>query len=145
MVEGRLPLLVNVDQASDIDAVLRLARATNVKVIVAGGAEAWKVADKLAAANVPVIVGPMVNIPRSFSTLGSRQETPCLLQRAGVKMVLIGNGERRGGVQRPQPEVRRGRRRGVRSRVGRRASRDHADSGGDARRGRTASAHSSRS
>jgi len=92
VVEGRLPLLFNADQASDIDAVLRLARETNVKVIVAGGAEAWMVAEKLAAANVPVIVGSMNNIPTSFATLGQRQETPALLQRAGAKVVLIANG-----------------------------------------------------
>src|SRR5215218_5440442 len=49
VVEGRLPLFFNADQASDIDAVLRLARETNVKVIIAGGAEAWMVAEKLAA------------------------------------------------------------------------------------------------
>jgi len=92
VVEGRLPLMVNADQASDIDAVLRLARETNVKLIIAGGAESWKMADKLAAANVPVIVGSMINIPQSFATLGSRQETPALLRRAGVKVVLIANG-----------------------------------------------------
>ena len=72
--------------------MLRLARETNVKVIIAGGAEAWMVADKLAAANVPVIVGSMNNIPTSFATLGQRQETPALLQRAGAKVVLIANG-----------------------------------------------------
>ena len=92
VVEGRLPLMVNADQASDIEAVLRLARETNVKVMIAGGAESWKVADKLAAANVPVIVGSMVNIPESFAALGSRQDAPALLQRAGVKMVLMANG-----------------------------------------------------
>jgi imidazolonepropionase-like amidohydrolase len=92
VVEGRLPLMVNVDQASDIDAVLRLARETNVKVIIAGAAESWMLADRLAAANVPVIVGSMNNIPGSFSTLGSRQETPALLQRARAKLVLIANG-----------------------------------------------------
>jgi len=92
VVEGRLPLMVNADQASDIDAVLRLARETNVKLIIAGGAESWKMADKLAAANVPVIVGSMINIPQSFATLGARQETPALLHRAGVKVVLIANG-----------------------------------------------------
>ena len=92
VVEGRLPLLVNADQASDIDAVLRLARETNVRIIIAGGAESWMLADRLAAANVPVVVGSMSNIPTSFATLGSRQETPAVLQRAGVKVVLIGNG-----------------------------------------------------
>jgi imidazolonepropionase-like amidohydrolase len=92
VVEGRLPLMVDADRASDIDAVLRLAREENVKVIVAGGAESWMVADRLAAANVPVVVGSMDNIPQSFATLGSRQETPALLQRARVKVVLIANG-----------------------------------------------------
>ena len=92
VVERRLPLMVNADQASDIDAVLRLAREANVNVIIAGGAEAWKLADRLAAANVPVVVGSMNNIPTSFSTLGVRQETPALLQRAGAKVVLIANG-----------------------------------------------------
>jgi imidazolonepropionase-like amidohydrolase len=92
VVERRLPLMVNADQASDIDAVLRLAREANVNVIIAGGAESWKLADRLAAANVPVVVGSMNNIPTSFSTLGVRQETPALLQRAGAKVVLIANG-----------------------------------------------------
>jgi imidazolonepropionase-like amidohydrolase len=92
VVEGRLPLLVNADQASDIDAVLRFAKETSIKVIIAGGAESWEVAQRLAAANVPVIVGSMNDIPTSFSTLGQRQETPALLQKAGVKVVLLGNG-----------------------------------------------------
>ena len=92
VIEGRLPLMVTADQASDIDAVLRLAREMNVKVIIAGGAESWMLADRLAAANVPVVVGSMNNIPTSFATLGSRQETPALLQRAGAKVVLIANG-----------------------------------------------------
>jgi imidazolonepropionase-like amidohydrolase len=92
VVEGRLPLVVNADQASDIDAMLRLARETNVRVVIAGGAEAWMLAERLAAANVPVIVGAMNNIPTSFATLGQRQDTPALLQRAGAKVVLIANG-----------------------------------------------------
>jgi imidazolonepropionase-like amidohydrolase len=98
VVERRLPLMVNADQASDIDAVLRLAREANVNVIIAGGAESWKLADRLAAANVPVVVGSMNNIPTSFSTLGVRQETPALLQRAGAKVVLIANGSGGEGV-----------------------------------------------
>lgn len=92
VVEGRLPLMVNADQASDIDAVLRLARETSVKVIIAGGAEAWMMPEKLVSANVPVVVGSMNNIPGSFSTLGSRQETPALLKRAGATVVLMANG-----------------------------------------------------
>jgi len=92
VVEGRLPLMVNVDQASDIDAIMRLANEQNVKLIVVGGAESWKVAARLAAAGIPVVVGSLNNIPQSFSTLGARQDAAALLQRAGAKVVLIGNG-----------------------------------------------------
>jgi len=92
VVEGRMPLMVNVDQASDIDAVLRLAKETNVKLIIAGAAESWKLADRLVAANVPVVIGSLSNIPGSFSTLGARQDAAALLRRAGARVVLIGNG-----------------------------------------------------
>ena len=49
------------------------------------------VADKLAAAKVPVFTGAMNNIPGSFSTLGSYQESAAILRRAGVDVILIGD------------------------------------------------------
>ncbi len=92
VVEGRMPLLLRVDKASDIDAALRIASEYDLKIMIVGGAEAWMVADRLAAAKVPVLTGAMNNIPGSFSTLGSRQENAGLLRKAGVTVVLIGNG-----------------------------------------------------
>jgi imidazolonepropionase-like amidohydrolase len=92
VVEGKLPLLIAADKATDIDAALHFAKDNNLKIIIGGGAEAWMVADKLAAAKVPVLTGAMNNIPGSFEQLNSRQENPSLLRRAGVQVVLIGNG-----------------------------------------------------
>ena len=91
VVEGRLPLLVVADKATDIDAALNIARQNNLKIIIGGGAEAWMVADKLAAAKVPVLTGAMNNIPGGFTTLGQIQENEGLLRRAGVTVVTIGN------------------------------------------------------
>ena len=91
VIEGKLPLLVTVDRESDIDAALRLAREFNVKLMIGGGAEAWMMADRLAAARVPVLTGAMNNIPGGFSTLGQRQENAALLRKAGVAVALIGN------------------------------------------------------
>ena len=91
VVEGKLPLLINVDRESDIDAALRLAREFNLKIMVAGGAEAWMMANKLAAARVPVLTGAMNNIPGGFAALGQRQENAALLRKAGVSVALIGN------------------------------------------------------
>lgn len=92
VVEGTLPLIIVADRASDIDAALRIAREYNLKIMIGGGAEAWMVADRLAAARVPVLTGAMNNIPSGFSALGQRQENAALLRRAGVTVALIGNG-----------------------------------------------------
>jgi imidazolonepropionase-like amidohydrolase len=91
VVGGTLPLIIAVDRASDIDAALRVAREYNLKIIIGGGAEAWMLADKLAAARVPVLTGAMNNIPGGFAALGQRQENAALLRRAGVTVALIGN------------------------------------------------------
>ncbi len=91
VVAGKLPLLVIVDKQSDIDATLRIGREFGLKLIIGGGAEGWLMADKLAAAGVPVLTGAMNNIPQGFASLGQRQENAGLLTAAGIKVGLVGN------------------------------------------------------
>jgi len=91
VVQGRLPLILAVDQASDIQEALAITKAYGIKLIVAGGAEAWEVAPELAAAKVPVMTGTMDNIPQSFDRLGARHDNIVLLRKAGVNCVLVGN------------------------------------------------------
>ena len=91
VVEGREPLTIEAEQASDIEGALSLAKEYGLKIVIAGGTEAWKVADKLAAAKVPVLAGAMNNIPLSFSMLGARQENLAMLRKAGVEVGIIGN------------------------------------------------------
>ena len=92
VVTGTTPLWLIADRASDIEAALTLAREFSLRIAILGGTEAWMIADKLAAAKVPVMVGSMNDIPTSFNTLGARQENPALLRAKGVHVVLIGNG-----------------------------------------------------
>ena len=91
VVEGREVLTIIADKASELQAVIALQKEYNLKVVIAGGAEAWMLADKIAAAKIPVLTGAMNNIPGSFSTLGSRQENAAMLRRAGVQVGIIGN------------------------------------------------------
>jgi imidazolonepropionase-like amidohydrolase len=91
VLDGRIPMLVEADKASDIEAAMKVAREYNFKLIIVGGAEAWQVADKLAAARIPVLTGAMNNIPDSFASLGQRQENAGILSRAGVQVSVIGN------------------------------------------------------
>ncbi|MGI8617783.1 MAG: amidohydrolase family protein [Gemmatimonadaceae bacterium] len=91
VLEGRLPLLVEVDKSSDIEATLRIGREYGLRLMLAGAAEGWMVANQIAAARIPVLTGAMNNIPGSFSSLGRRQDNAALLRRAGVEVLLIGN------------------------------------------------------
>ena len=87
VVRGQLPLAVNANRASDLLAALRLADEFHLKLILMGAAEAWMVADQLAARKVPVIVKPLTDIP-TFDALAATLENPAKLSRAGVTLVL---------------------------------------------------------
>ncbi len=93
VVQGRLPLMVDANRASDIEGALGLAREFRLKLILNSAAEGWKVADKIAAAGVPVLIGSLNNIPLDFASLGARQENAALLQRAGVKVIMNGGAD----------------------------------------------------
>jgi imidazolonepropionase-like amidohydrolase len=88
VVERRLPLVVEAHRASDIEAVLRLAREERIDVVLTGCEEGWQVAAEIAAAKVPVIVSALPNLPRSFEALGARLDNAALLAAAGVKLAL---------------------------------------------------------
>jgi imidazolonepropionase-like amidohydrolase len=93
VVQGRLPLVIAANRASEIESALQLANEFSLKVVIGGGAEAWMVADRLAAARVPVIVGAMNNIPQSFATLGARQENAALSHRGGARVIINGGAD----------------------------------------------------
>ncbi|WP_417481432.1 amidohydrolase family protein [Maricaulis sp.] len=85
VVRGRIPLVMNLDRAADIRRALRFkAEHAPMQLIIQGGAEAWMVADELAAAGVPVLIDPIRNLPSTFDALGSTLEGAARLQQAGV-------------------------------------------------------------
>ncbi len=56
LIGGGTPVFFAADYARDIQRVLKLAEEYNFRPIIVGGEEAWKVADELVAADVPVLV-----------------------------------------------------------------------------------------
>ncbi|QFT55437.1 amidohydrolase family protein [Microbulbifer sp. THAF38] len=90
VINGTEPLLITADRASDILAVIELAKAFDVKLVLLGAAEGWMVADQLAQAQVPVVIDAINNLPISFSSLGARLDNAALLTRAGVKVAISG-------------------------------------------------------
>jgi imidazolonepropionase-like amidohydrolase len=86
-LDGKLPVVFHVDRAADILAALALAREFGLRPVIAGGAEAWKVAPALAAAKVPVIVNPLTT-PGTFDALGAREDNAARLFAAGVPTAI---------------------------------------------------------
>ena len=91
VVEGRMPLIVTVHRASDIRNVLRLAREENLDIILDGAQEGWRVAAEIAAADVPVLINPLDNLPSSFEVRGASLENAARLHAAGVVIAIKGN------------------------------------------------------
>jgi len=87
VVRGEIPLVMQMDRASDIRRALAFAgRYPGIRLIIAGGAEAHLVADELAEAGVPVIFDPMRNLPDSFDTLAANIRGAARLHEAGVRV-----------------------------------------------------------
>jgi len=85
VVRGRVPLILEVDRATDIRRAIRFATDNApLRLVIYGGAEAWMVADELVAAGIPVLMDPMRNLPSSFDALGSTLEAAARLDEAGV-------------------------------------------------------------
>lgn len=91
-LDGERPVVMTVHRASDIRRALELAGEYDLDLIIRGGAEAWRVADDLADAGVPVILDPLLNLPVSFEALGATLENAARLHAAGVAVALSTGG-----------------------------------------------------
>ena len=86
-------VVFHVDRAADIRQALKFAARHGMKPVIVGGSEAWRVAGELKAANVPVLVDALANLPSSFDALGSTLENAARLHRAGVRVGFTQGGD----------------------------------------------------
>jgi imidazolonepropionase-like amidohydrolase len=105
VLNREIPIVFNANREVEIVRALDFAKEYNLRAIIAGGQEAWKVADRLKAQNVPVLLS--LNFPKrtaaasadadpeSLELLRFRAETPrtaARLQKAGVKFAFQSGG-----------------------------------------------------
>ncbi|HZB69791.1 MAG TPA: amidohydrolase family protein [Sphingomicrobium sp.] len=89
VLQGRQYLLVHVERASDILQVLRLKREfPSLKLVLVGASEGWTVADRIAAARVPVIASAVNDLPASFEQLAATQSNVGRMRAAGVDVSI---------------------------------------------------------
>ncbi len=101
VLNGQMPIVMNANSEIEIIRALDLAKEFKLKAIIAGGQEAGKVADRLKAQNIPVLLSldfpkrttaasPEAD-PEPLELLRLRAEAPknaARLQQAGVKFAF---------------------------------------------------------
>lgn len=91
---GEVTLVINASRQSDILNVIRLKeKFPKIKMAISGAHEAWMVADALAKSGIPAIVHPTDNLPGAFDRLATTQQNAGRLEKAGVKVAILGNGD----------------------------------------------------
>jgi imidazolonepropionase-like amidohydrolase len=91
VIRGEQPLMISANAAPDISKALDWAAERGVldQVILSGAMEGWRVADEIAAADVPVLVGSIMQPPsRESDRYDKAYRTPALLHDAGVTVAL---------------------------------------------------------
>ena len=86
-------LYVRGDFAKDILAAIKFCDMYHVKMVLAGGADAWMVADQLKSHNIPVILMRTQNLPRrDDEDVNLPYRLPSLLMKQGVDVAITDEG-----------------------------------------------------
>jgi imidazolonepropionase-like amidohydrolase len=89
VTRGELPVLVLADRARDIRNAVEFCDKQKLKMILAGGLEAYKMKDLLRSKNIPVILGPTLTEPLDEDdAYDILLKQPAELSAAGVKFAF---------------------------------------------------------
>ena len=91
VVEGELPLVVSANREADIREAIAFGTRERVRLVIDGGAETPRVASLLKEHEVPVILGPVLQLPaRPDDHHAATYKAAALLAEAGVRFALSG-------------------------------------------------------
>ena len=89
VLEGKTPLMVHATREKPIREAIQFADKQHVRMILAEGTESWKLAPELKSKNIPVILGPTLQLPLEEDDPYDRPfTTPSELYKAGVKIAF---------------------------------------------------------
>jgi len=88
----KIPVVVNANEISQIQAAVAWGEEEQIRIIIGGGRDAWRVADLLKAKDIPVIVNPIHTAPmRRWEGFDEAYTTPAKLKEAGVRFCISGD------------------------------------------------------
>jgi len=87
-LKQKKPFVFAIDRAADIRQLIAFAKREGIRAFIQGGAEAWRVAEELKRAGIPVIVNPFEDLPESFDEIGASLQNAARLHQAGVTIAF---------------------------------------------------------
>ena len=94
VVEGELPMVITANREADIRDAVGFGAKEHVSVVIEGGAEAPRVAALLKEKQVPVILGPVLQLPvRDDDHHAATYKAAAALAEAGVAFALSGGND----------------------------------------------------
>jgi imidazolonepropionase-like amidohydrolase len=91
---GSKPVVIQASRKEEILEAIKLADDLKLKLIIAGGIEAWKVTEELKKRDVAVIVGPVLALPsESYDPFDAPYACAAKLHAAGVRFCLRSTGD----------------------------------------------------
>jgi imidazolonepropionase-like amidohydrolase len=89
VLAGRQLLLVHVERAIDIVQTLALRQEfPNLRLVLVGATEGWRVAEQIRAAGVPVIANALNDLPATFEQLAATQSNVGRMRAAGIEVSI---------------------------------------------------------
>jgi imidazolonepropionase-like amidohydrolase len=89
VARGELPVVMRADGEDEIRGAVRFAGEHRLKLIIAGGLEAWRCADLLKEKDVPVLLSVDRLPRREADRYDAAFTNPSVLHRAGVRFAIV--------------------------------------------------------
>ena len=82
-------IFIHADEARQIKSAVEWAKKNDLKIIIVGGSDSWRLTDLLVKNNIPVVIDQVEKIPtRRFEPIHLPYKLPFLLKQAGVQFCL---------------------------------------------------------
>ncbi|MCX7562903.1 amidohydrolase family protein [Xanthomonadaceae bacterium XH05] len=92
-VQGEKPVFFHAQDVQSLDDSLDFAARHNLKAVLVGAAEAWRITDRLKATRTPVIIGGTHRLPmRRFDPVDSAFSNAAKLAAAGIEFAIATEG-----------------------------------------------------
>ena len=89
VARGEVPVIMRADDEADLRGAVRFAGEHNLKLVIAGGLDAWRCADLLKEKNVPVLLN-VDRLPRKESDpYDAAYANAGILFKAGVRFAIV--------------------------------------------------------